>query len=62
MKAILLIVLAIAMVVLFPCVVIWSLNTLFPAIAIPLTFDTWASVVIMGMFFRGEGASFKFKA
>lgn len=62
MKAALLIILAIALVVLFPCAVIWSLSTLFPAFAIPLNFDTWCSVVVMGMFFRGEGFSFKFKA
>ena len=62
MKAILIIIFAIAMIVLFPCAVILSLSTLFPVLAIPLTFDTWCAVVVMGMFFRGEGVSFKFKA
>ena len=58
MKAVLIIVLAIALIVLFPFAAIWAVNTLFPALAIPCTFDTWAAVVVLGMFFRGE-ASFK---
>lgn len=62
MKAILIIIAAIAMIVLFPFAVIWSMSTLFPALAIPLNFDTWCAVIVLGMFFRGEGASFKFKA
>ena len=30
-----------------PIFVIWSLNTLFPILAIPYTIETWVSVVIL---------------
>ncbi len=50
--------LAIALVVVImaigPWLVIWSLNTLFPALAIEFTFWTWCAVVIMGTFFRAN--------
>jgi len=50
--------LAIAVVVVImaigPWLVIWSLNTLFPALAIEFTFWTWCAVVIMGVFFRAN--------
>jgi hypothetical protein len=34
-----------------PVLVIWSLNTLFPILAIELTIWTWLAVVILGAFF-----------
>jgi hypothetical protein len=37
-----------------PWLVIWSLNTLFPVLAIQFTFWTWCAVVIMGVFFRAN--------
>ena len=37
-----------------PWLVIWSLNTLFPVLAIEFTFWTWAAVVVMGTFFRAN--------
>ena len=50
--------LAIAIVVILlaigPWLVIWSLNTLVPVLAIEFTFWTWAAVVIMGTFFRAN--------
>ena len=50
--------LAIAVVVVImaigPWLIIWSLNTLFPLLAIEFTFWTWAAVVIMGTFFRAN--------
>jgi hypothetical protein len=50
--------LAIAVVVVImaigPWLVIWSLNTLFPALAIEFTFWTWCAVVVMGTFFRAN--------
>ena len=50
--------LAIALIVLLlaigPWLVIWSLNTLFPLLAIQFTFWTWCAVVIMGVFFRAN--------
>ena len=34
-----------------PFAMIWSVNTLFPATAIPYTFDTWvAAIVLAGVF------------
>ena len=49
---------AIAVIVLLaalgPWLVVWSLNTLFPALAIEFTFWTWAAVVILGTFFRAN--------
>ena len=52
------IVLAIAVVVLLaalgPWLVVWSLNTLFPVLAIEFTFWTWCAVVILGVFFRAN--------
>jgi hypothetical protein len=35
-----------------PLLTIWALNTLFPALAIPYTFDTWCAVVLIGAFFQ----------
>lgn len=52
--------LAIALIVVLlaigPWLVIWSLNTLFPVLAIEFTFWTWCAVVIMGTFFRANVA------
>jgi len=41
-------------VVLFPWVVIWALNTLFPVLAIPYTFWTWLAVVVIGTYLKTE--------
>ncbi len=48
------IVLLLVVIVLFPWAVIWALNTLFPALAIPFTFWTWLSVIVIGMFIRSD--------
>lgn len=40
--------------VLFPWVVIWALNTLFPVLAIQYNFWTWLAVVIIGTYFKTE--------
>ena len=37
-----------------PWLVVWSLNTLFPVLAIEFTFWTWCAVVILGVFFRAN--------
>jgi hypothetical protein len=59
-KVLLIIVLAVALIILMPCATIWALNTLFPALAIPLTFDTWCAAVILGGVVSGStGVSFK---
>lgn len=54
MSKIVLLVIALALVVMFPFAAIWAANTLFPALAIPSNFDTWLAVIVLGMFFRGE--------
>ena len=51
-KVILWAVFLIALVILGPIAAIWSLNTLFPALAIPLSFDTWCAVVILSGVFK----------
>jgi hypothetical protein len=54
MKAILLIVVFTVLVAIGPLVTLWSVNTLFPTLAIPYTFSTWLAIVILGLFFRGN--------
>jgi hypothetical protein len=47
-KLILVVALIVLLVIVGPIATIWALNTLFPALAIPLTFDTWCAAVILG--------------
>ena len=50
MKYVLVILLAVAVIVGGPIAAIWALNTLFPALAIPYTIETWlAAFVIQGV-------------
>lgn len=42
-----------------PFLTIWSLNVLFPALAIQYTFDTWAAVVLLQLALRPNIASNK---
>ena len=51
-KVILWAVFIIALVILGPVAVIWSLNTLFPALTIPVSFDTWCAVVVLSSVFK----------
>lgn len=60
-KLILLMILAVAFVILGPIATIWSLNTLFPVLAIPYSVETWLATVIIAGIFRGDGISFKGK-
>ena len=53
-KVILGIFLIILLAALGPWLVVWSLNTLFPVLAIEFTFWTWCAVVILGVFFRAN--------
>ena len=59
MKLLLIILLVCAVIILMPCAVIWSLNTLFPALAIPLTFDTWCATVVLSGAVSGTGLTFR---
>ena len=42
------------LIVIGPILTIWSLNTLFPMLAIPFTWETWAAVVLLGAFLRAK--------
>jgi hypothetical protein len=48
MKVILLIALLVLVIVIGPLATLWSLNTLFPILNIPYSFDTWAAALILG--------------
>jgi len=58
MKAVLALIGAIGFVVFLlvigPILTIWAFNTLFPAVAVPYTWETWVSVLILGAFFRAN--------
>jgi hypothetical protein len=47
-------VLIVAIIIVGPLLSIWSLNTLFPVLAIPYTFETWLAVMLVGGMFRGS--------
>ena len=42
------------LVVIGPVATIWSLNTLFPALAIPYSFETWLAVAVVGGVFKSS--------
>lgn len=46
------IILAIVLVFVGPLLVIWGLNTLFPVLAIPYTFETWAAILLVRLVFQ----------
>jgi hypothetical protein len=48
-----LVVLVIFFLIFGPLLTIWALNTLFPALAIAYTWQTWAAIVLLGMWVRG---------
>jgi hypothetical protein len=58
MKFLAIILIIVFLIVIGPIATIWALNTLFPALAIPFSFETWAAVVILGGVIRGDGLSF----
>jgi len=59
-KILLALLIIVAFLVLIPIATIWSLNTLFPVLAIPLTLDTWMAAVVLGGVVGGTtGATFK---
>ena len=53
-KILVLIVTVVFLLAIGPILVIWSLNTLFPALAVPYTLETWAAVVLLGGALRGN--------
>jgi len=48
MKILFVLIVILVLLVIFPIATIWSLNTLFPALAIPVTLETWMATVILG--------------
>lgn len=42
------------LVIVGPIATIWSLNTLFPALGIPYSFETWLAVVVLGGVFKSS--------
>ncbi len=54
MKLITWIVVIIFVIAIGPLLTIWSLNTLFPALAIPYDFWTWLAVVILAATLRAN--------
>ena len=44
--------LVVALFILIPFAVIWSLNTLFTVLAFPYTFETWLAVVVLSAVFK----------
>lgn len=61
-KLTILLILLVVTVILGPILTIWSLNTLFPVLAIPYSIETWFATVIIAGIFRGDGISFKGKS
>ena len=47
-------VVALAIVIGMPLALIWSLNTLFPTLAIPVTLETWFAAFIIPAAFKTE--------
>lgn len=46
-KALLVIIFALIVIAVGPLITIWALNTLFPALAIAYTFDTWLATLLL---------------
>lgn len=53
-KLILGLLIVVAVIAIGPLLTIWSLNTLFPALAIPYSLETWAAVVVLGGVFKSN--------
>ena len=60
-KVSLLLILLVVLVIVGPIVAIWSLNTLFPVLAIPYTIETWLATAVIAGIIRGDGLSLKGK-
>lgn len=54
MKTGLLALVIIFFVILGPLLLIWSLNTLFPVLAIPYAIETWAAALILSGVFKAK--------
>lgn len=59
MKYFIILAVVIVAIIFGPFITIWSLNTLFPALAIPYSFETWAATIalhasVRGLFIKAE--------
>jgi hypothetical protein len=57
-KTLLLLVLLLLIIFVGPILTIWSLNTLFPVLAIPYSIETWCAAGIIAGVIRGDSLSF----
>jgi len=53
-KALGVLIVIIAMVVVGPLLTIWALNTLFPVLAIDYNISTWSATILLGAALRGN--------
>ena len=53
------VVIVVLLIVFGPIATIWALNTLFPALAIPYTSETWCAAVILGSVIQSTNFSSK---
>ena len=53
------VVIVVLIIVFGPIATIWALNTLFPALGIPYTFETWCAAVVLGSVIQGTNFSSK---
>jgi hypothetical protein len=54
LKIALIVLIALLILLAAPLLIIWSLNTLFPVLAIPYALETWAAAVILGSLFSAR--------
>ena len=57
-KTPLLLVFFLMIIIVGPILTIWSLNTLFPVLAIPYSIETWCAAGIIAGVIRGDSLSF----
>jgi hypothetical protein len=58
-KILVILAIVVVLAIVMPIATIWSLNTLFPVLAIPITFDTWIATIVLGGVVGGStGLSF----
>jgi len=57
-KTLLLLVFLLLIIFVGPILTIWSLNTLFPVLAIPYSIETWCAAGIIAGVIRGDSLSF----
>ena len=58
-KIALTILLVIVLITIGPLLTIWSLNTLFPILAIPYNLEAWAAVIVLGGVFKSNVSNTK---